>query len=100
MAGCMCHMINHLANLIEDALCYNSLLYYPVKPCIKEFFSVISDITNQSIYQPYLLISPRKISRYHLRKNQRKKLLMTKEPLIGEHNLKPLLTVHKESIDW
>ena len=25
---------------------------------------------------------------------------MTKEALIGEHNLKPLLTGHKESIDW
>ena len=27
-------------------------------------------------------------------------LLVPKEALIGEHNLKPLLTGHKESIDW
>ena len=27
-------------------------------------------------------------------------LLIPKEALIGEHNLKPLLTIHKESIDW
>ena len=33
-------------------------------------------------------------------KNQRNRLLVPKEALIGEHNLKPLLTVHKESIDW
>ena len=32
-------------------------------------------------------------------KNQ-KKLLMTREAFIGEHNLKPLLAVHKRSIDW
>ena len=40
------------------------------------------------------------ISRYHPRKNQRNRLLVPKETLIGEHNLKPLLTVHKERIDW
>ena len=33
-------------------------------------------------------------------KNQRNILLVTKEALIGEHNLKPLLTVHNESIDF
>ena len=37
---------------------------------------------------------------YVLQKNQRNILLVPKEALIGEHNLKPLLTVHKESIDW
>ena len=45
-----------------------------------------------------LLISPRTISRYHLRKNQRNKLLVSKEALIGEHNLKPLLTGHKNAL--
>ena len=51
---------------------------YPVKP----YFTVcdISDITNHS-----------------MKKNQKNKLLLTKEALIGEHNL---LTGHKESIDW
>ena len=30
-------------------------------------------------------------------KNQRNRLLVSKEALIGEHNLKPLLTGHKEA---
>jgi len=37
------------------------------------------------------------ISRYHPRKKSKE---MSKEALIGEHNLKPLLTGYKESIDW
>ena len=58
----------------------------------------ISDITNHrtDIYLSVLGL----ISRYHLRKNQRNRLLVTKEALIGEQNLKPLLTGHKENIDW
>ena len=28
------------------------------------------------------------------------KLLMTKEAMIGEHDLKSLLAVHSKSIDW
>ena len=67
--------------------------YYPVKPCIKEFCSLIYQIS-------LTMVSPRAISRYHPRKNQRNNLLVTKEALIGEHNLKPLLTGHKKGIDW
>ena len=66
------------------------LVYYPVKPYIKKFCTVIYQIS----------LTTGLISRYHLRKNQRNILLVTKEALIGEDNPKPLLTVHKESIDW
>ena len=65
-------------------------IYYPVKPYIKEFCTVI-----------YLIsLTTGLISRYHPRKNQRNILLVPKEGLIGDHNLKPLLTVNKESINW
>ena len=49
---------------------------------------------------PQVLISPRTISKYHPRKKSKEYIVSTKKALIGEHNLKPLLTVHKESIDW
>ena len=55
----------------------------------------ISDITNHST-DTYLLISPRTISRYQLRKNRRNKLLMIIDALIGEYNLKQSLAVHKK----
>ena len=41
----------------------------------------------------------RTLSRYRPRKRSKDILLVPKEALIGEHNLKPLITVHKESID-
>ena len=72
-----------------------------MKPCIKEFCIVIYLISlTTGLISRYQDISPRMISRYHQRKDQRNRLLVTKEALIGEHNLKPLLTGHKESIDW
>ena len=75
-------------------------IYYPVKPFIREFNSVIYLISLTTVLIFTYLSKDNKIDRYHPRKNQRNKLLVTKEALIREHNFKPLLTGHKESIDW
>jgi len=46
-------------------------------------------------------MSPRTISSYHPREKLKGKLVSGKRSFdIGEHNLKPLLTGHKERIDW
>ena len=67
-----------------------------LKPYIKEFCTVIYLISLTT----GLITSPRTTSRYHPRNKSKEYIVSTKEALIGEHNLKPLLTGHKESIDW
>ena len=53
-------------------------------------------LSSEAIHQRVLYCDISDITR---EKNQRNILLVPKEALIGEHNLKPLITVHKESID-
>ena len=69
-----------------------------MKPCIKEFCSVIYLISLTTVLISTYQILYRTISRYHPRENQRIRLLVSKEALIGEHNLKPLLTGHKKAL--